>query len=259
MNRMIQFSALLIATSLCACSSMEHNEAANSAKENPAVSPHTEHGMPAVAQPPTPAPAAHHKVAGVDPDQAQKWLVNGNSRFVKQALRKDGQSKKDVMRLSTGQKPHSIVLSCSDSRVPPELVFDQKLGEIFVVRTAGESLDSNAIGSIEYAIEHLGSRNIVVMGHTQCGAVKAALSTMNGGDAGSPHLNKLVADLHPHLKGFDRQPASMNYEKESWANVTGVAKDLLTRSSIVAHAVHTGKVKIREAVYHLDNGRVDFH
>ena len=217
----------------------------------------------------TPAPTAaatahapshgHHAATGVDPDQAQKWLINGNNRFAKQHFRKDGQSQKDVTRLSKGQAPHSIILSCSDSRVPPELVFDQKLGEVFVVRTAGESLDSNAIGSIEYAVAHLGARNIVVMGHSQCGAVKAALSTMNGGDAGSPHLNKMVADLHPRLKNFDRAPASTNYVRESWANVSGVAQDLLSRSSIIANAVQNGTVKIREGLYHLEDGRVDFH
>lgn len=252
-----KISSLAVAAALlCSCSMFQHEPeqaTANTEKTEP-------HTAPVTATTPVSAPAPHHhEVAGVDPDQAQKWLVNGNNRFAKSNLRKDGQTQKDITRLSTGQKPHSIVLSCSDSRVPPELVFDQKLGEIFVVRTAGESLDSNAIGSIEYAIEHLGARNIVVMGHTQCGAVKAALATMNGSDAGSPHLNKLVADLHPRLKSFDRTPASTNYAAESWANVSGVARDLLTRSTIIANAVTTGKVKMREGLYYLDTGRVDFH
>lgn len=232
---------------LSACSMFQNQP------ETPAEAPKTQAAAPV-------APAAHHEeAAGVDPDQAQKWLINGNARFVKHSLRNDGQSQKDILRLSKSQHPHSIILSCSDSRVPPEVVFDQKLGEVFVVRTTGESLDSNAIGSIEYAIEHLGARNIIVMGHTQCGAVKEALATMNGGDAGSPHLNKLVADLHPHLKQFDRAPASANYETESWANVTGVAKDLMDRSAIIATSVQTGKVKLRQGLYHLDNGKVEFH
>ena len=206
-----------------------------------------------------PAEKHHEETTGVAPEQAQKWLVNGNVRFTKNRLRKDGQSKKDIQRLSNGQKPHSIILSCSDSRVPPEIVFDQKLGEIFVVRTAGESLEANAVGSIEYAIEHLGARNLVVMGHTQCGAVKAALGTLNGGDAGSPNLNKLVADLHPHLRNFSSTAPSKNLEAESWANVSGVATDLITRSNIIAEALRSGKVKMREGLYHLDSGKVDFH
>ena len=125
--------------------------------------------------------ATDHKPS-VAPDTALKWLMNGNNRFVKTQLRmKEGQKPADIKRLSSGQQPHAIVLSCSDSRVPPELVFDQKLGEIFVVRTAGEALGDNAVGSIEYAVEHLGSRLIVVMGHTSCGAVKAAHATLQKG------------------------------------------------------------------------------
>ena len=126
----------------------------------------------------------------------------GNKRFLKGNVRKDGIDSATIKKLSEGQKPHAIVLSCSDSRVPPEIIFDQKLGEVFVVRTAGQSLDSMAIASIEYAVAHLGSNLILVMGHESCGAVKAALSTLNGGDAGSPSLNKLVGDLHPRLKRF---------------------------------------------------------
>lgn len=204
------------------------------------------------------APAAHKPSEGVAPEQALKWLKNGNRRFVKGFFRNDGASKKDIVRLSTGQKPHSVVLSCSDSRVPPEVVFDQKLGEIFVVRTAGEALDSAAIASIEYAVEHLGSRNILVMGHTQCGAVKAALATMEGQDAGSSHLNKLVADIHPRLAPFSGKAASKNYVDEVWANTKGVAQDLLDRSTIIAEKVKSGEVQISSAVYHLDSGKAEF-
>ena len=107
----------------------------------------------------TTPPAAHHQEKkGVEASKALGWLKNGNTRYRKGFLRKDGQSQKDIQRLASGQAPHSIVLSCSDSRVPPEIVFDQKLGEIFVVRNAGEIPDPASIASIEYAIEHLGSR-----------------------------------------------------------------------------------------------------
>lgn len=207
--------------------------------------------------------AAHHEAiheapAGVEPEKALSWLKNGNARFLSGGLRKDGQGKQDIIKLSTGQQPHSIVLSCSDSRVPPEVVFDQKLGELFVVRTAGEALASNAIASIEYAIEHLGSRLIVVMGHTSCGAVKAALGTMNGEDAGSSNLNELVKDIHPRISAFKGKAQSANFQDESWANTRGVGGDLMKRSKLIEEAVKSGKVKIVTSLYHLDSGQVEF-
>jgi len=205
------------------------------------------------------APAKKHSQRGPVPsEKALGWLKNGNTRFVKHYLRKDGDSAKDRARLVAGQQPHSIVLSCSDSRVPPEVVFDQKLGEIFVVRTAGESLDASAIGSIEYALEHFGSNLILVMGHESCGAVEAALASLNGTDAGSPWLNKLVQDLHPHLRSFKGKPVSEGAVVEGWANVSGVAKDLVDRSQIVRDAVNSGEVKIQTALYHLGSGVVEF-
>lgn len=206
------------------------------------------------------APATGHApaVKGVSADESLRWLKNGNTRFTKGSLRKDGQAKADVERLSTGQAPHAIVLSCSDSRVPPELVFDQKLGEIFTVRTAGEALDNNAIGSIEYAVEHLGSHLIVVMGHTSCGAVKAALDTIDGKDAGTPALNALVKDLHPRLQSFKGKEKTPGVEKESWANVEGVAADLLARSALLKSKWEKGEIKIQSALYHLDSGNVEF-
>jgi carbonic anhydrase len=224
---------------------------------------------------PTPVPTAkidaaagphadHHKThhnthrGAVTSDKALGWLKNGNTRFIKHFLRHDGDTTKDRSRLVSGQAPHSIILSCSDSRVPPEVVFDQKLGEVFVIRTAGESLDASAIASIEYALEHLGSNLIVVMGHESCGAVKAALATLGGADAGSPWLNKLVADLHPHLRSFAGKPVSEGGLVEGWANTEGVAKDLVARSQIVRDALNSGEVKIQTALYHLGSGVVEF-
>jgi carbonic anhydrase len=202
--------------------------------------------------------AKNHEIEkGIAPEQAIKFLQNGNARFQSGKLRKDGQGKADIARLSKGQKPHSIVLSCSDSRVPPEVVFDQKLGEIFVVRTAGESIDASAIASIEYAVEHLGSRLILVMGHSHCGAVKAALSTFGGKDAGSPHLNKLVADIQPRIQEFSRAPASDDVKQPSWANAKGVARDLLLRSEIIRKKVDSGDVAVKSALYDLRSGGVE--
>lgn len=204
--------------------------------------------------------SGHAEVEGVDPEKALGWLKNGNTRFVKQHLRKDGQSQADIKRLSVGQKPHTIVLSCSDSRVPPELLFDQKLGEIFVIRTAGETLDAMGIGSIEYALSHLGARHILVLGHTNCGAVKAACSTMEGGDAGSESLNSLVHDIHPRIKEYQgKKEFSKNYLKETWSNARGAAMDLANRSPIVHKMLSDKKIMISTGIYDLDTGKVAFN
>jgi len=201
----------------------------------------------------------HKREAGPVPAvKAFTMMKNGNSRFIKGNLRRDGATKADRARLATGQKPHTIVLSCSDSRVPPEVVFDQKLGEIFTVRTAGQALDSAAIASIEYAVSHLGSNLIVIMGHESCGAVKAALATLKGGDAGSPSLNKLVGDLHPHLKRFTELSQTDGVVVESWANVEGVTTDLIDRSEIVRRLVESGEVTIQKGLYHLATGEVEW-
>lgn len=210
----------------------------------------------AVSKPATPKTPSHR--GAVPSEKALGWLKNGNTRFVKHHLRNDGDLPKDRARLVAGQKPHSIVLSCSDSRVPPEVVFDQKLGEIFVIRAAGEVLDASTIASVEYAVEHLGSNLILVLGHESCGAVKAALATLDGADAGSPWLNKLVQDIHPRVMSFKGKPVSEGAVIEGWANVSGVAKDLVDRSQIVRDAVNTGEVKIQTALYHLGSGVVEF-
>lgn len=203
------------------------------------------------------AKPAKHEFGGVEPSKSLGWLKNGNKRFMKGHLRKDGQSRKDIDRVAKGQSPHAIVLSCSDSRVPPEVVFDQKLGEIFVVRTAGEALDNMAIGSIEYAVEHLGARLILVMGHSSCGAVNAAIKTLNGGDAGSPALNAMVADIQPRVRDLAAN-ASPDGFAQSFANAKGVAGDLVKRSAILQKAVESGKVTITSSLYNLDSGEVVF-
>ncbi len=184
------------------------------------------------------------------------WLKNGNTRFLKGNFRKDGKSGADRKRLAGGQKPHTIVISCADSRVPPELVFDQSLGEIFVIRAAGEALDSSVIASAEYAVEHLGPKSIVVLGHTSCGAVKAAMETKEGTSAGSSDLDKLVADIKPRIAGVKKVSSAV--AEESAANAKGVAADLMKRSEIIKSAVEKKGVKITPALYDLDSGVVSF-
>lgn len=197
------------------------------------------------------------------PDLVQKWLEYGNKRYVSGTVRNDGRKAADRKKLVNGQSPHAIVLSCSDSRVPPETVFDQALGEIFVVRTAGESLDSAVIASIEYAVEHLGPQLIVVMGHTSCGAVKAALTTGVSETAGSAALDQMIAEIRPRIPGgVERSPSSVSshaLEIESAANAQGVASELTKRSEIIRNRVLKGQLKIKPALYYLESGLVKFY
>ena len=232
-----------------------HNAPGTAAERAPAAQAEHGHSVSTMS-----ATSHHAAEPAVSAEQALKWLQNGNKRYLSRANRTDGKSQKDRERLGKGQHPHAIVLSCADSRVPPETVFDQALGEVFVVRTAGESLDSSVIASLEYAVEHLGPRLLVVMGHTSCGAVKAALDTPEDKSAGSPSLDKLVGDIRPRIP--NRTPAaapSAGLEIESAANAQGVAADLLKRSEIIRARVEKGDLLIKPALYYLDSGSVKFY
>lgn len=196
----------------------------------------------------------------VPADKALSWLQNGNKRYVKKSHRADGKSQADRDRLAKSQRPHAIVLSCSDSHAPPETVFDQSLGEIYVVRTAGESLDSAVIASLEHAVETLGPRLLVVMGHTGCSAVSAAVHAHEHTSTGSPSLDLMIADIQPRLPA--RGPAgaaSKDLEIESSANAQGVAADLLKRSPLIKARVDKGELTLKPALYYNDTGLVKFY
>ena len=185
-------------------------------------------------------------------------LVEGNQRFAGGTGIHPAQDSARRAELVKGQHPSTIVVSCSDSRVPPEIVFDAGLGEIFTVRTAGEVVDAAALASIEYAVEHLGAAAIVVMGHESCGAVKAALSTPKGKSAGSPSLDKLVAAIRPNIAGAAGDAEDKTLLTPVKANARGIAAQLVHDSEIIHEAVRHHKVKIESAVYHLDSGKVEF-
>jgi carbonic anhydrase len=184
-------------------------------------------------------------------DQIWNDLASGNHRFVNGA----SETRNLVMRrkeLAKTQNPHVAVLSCADSRVPPELVFDKGLGDLFVVRSAGESADRLALGSLEYAVEHLGTTVIVVLGHQSCGAVKAACS---GEKAGSPNLDALVAPIIKSCKQVDKsKPDTLDLAVRD--HVHTVAQELLAKSAILKKAADGGGLAIVEAYYSLDSGEV---
>ena len=198
------------------------------------------------------------KPGPVSADKALGWLKNGNTRFVKGNFRRDGASAKDRKRIANETTPHAIILADSDSRIPPEVVFDQKLGEVYVVRVAGLSLNENVIGSIEYAMEYLGTNLIVVLGEENSSAIKAAFGTLDGGGLGSPNLNAMIAAIRPHLQDFKGKAPSEGLIEESWANADGVAHEMSDRSQIIREGLTSKDVKIALGLYHTTTGVVEW-
>jgi carbonic anhydrase len=166
---------------------------------------------PAVAPTPAPAPIPVVRAAGGAARSSAVLslasLIAGNERYAAGRAQHPRAAREDRQQLLAGQHPRAIVLACADSRVPPELVFDQGLGDLFVVRVAGEAVDAASVASIEYAIEHLGASLIVVLGHQSCGAVMAALTTPHG-KAGSPDLDALLDEIRPGVAHFMRRAAT---------------------------------------------------
>lgn len=197
----------------------------------------------------------HHPVqAGPSADEALKQLLDSNQHCVTGKL-----VQHDIVtrrsELVKGQHPSAVVLSCSDSRVPPELIFDQGLGDIFVVRVAGNVVDGVTLGSIEYAVEHLNTPLIIVMGHDKCGAVSAAVQ----GGAPEGNIGSIVAKIAPSVnkakaagkKGDDLLDAAII------ENVRSVTANLTKDSTIIKHLVEEKKVKIVPAKYNLVSGKVE--
>jgi carbonic anhydrase len=187
-------------------------------------------------------------------NQALKKLMDGNARFVAaNAAQPTGAAAlKRRAELVNGQKPFAVIVSCSDSRVPPELIFDQGLGDIFVIRTAGEVVDAVAMGSIEYAIEHLGTPLIVVLGHESCGAVAAAVSHAN--EPGHiPDVLKAIEPAVAETKGKPGDPV----DNAVRAQALDVVKQLKSTGPIIAERVQSGKVTVVGARYDLHTGKVE--
>ncbi len=183
--------------------------------------------------------------------EIEQRLKDGNDRFVADKL--DGKLQDSHRRdeLTGGQEPYAIILSCADSRVIPELAFDTGIGEIFVVRVAGNVADTTSIASIEYAVAHLNSKVIVVLGHQSCGAVTAAAQ---GGDNGY-NLNILLSHISPALAAADNLSDINAVVKKNAELQVG---ELQERSSIIRNAVSAGDVKIIPAYYNLGSGKIDF-
>jgi carbonic anhydrase len=201
-----------------------------------------------------PALARAEAPSTVNADEALKLLLAGNQRFVEGNLKSVTRDELAQRRteLVQGQKPFAIVLCCSDSRVGPEIVFDQELGNLFVVRTAGEVLDAAGIGSIEYAVAHLGSPLLLVLGHEHRGAVAAAVA-----DAKEPgHIADVVKAIRPAVartKGAPGDPL----ENAIRANVQDVAAHLRSTKPVLQEAAKARRLKVMGAVCSLNTGKVE--
>ncbi|OYZ12995.1 MAG: hypothetical protein B7Y39_18445 [Bdellovibrio sp. 28-41-41] len=181
----------------------------------------------------------------------------GNKRFSEGKSTHAGQDSAIREKLAGGQQPPVIVVSCSDSRVPPEKIFDQGLGQVFTIRLAGHVLNSDAIASIEYALDHLGAKTLVIMGHDSCGAVKAALITLANTSTGSPHLDSLLSKIRPAVSAFKNiSSEDKTIEGPVKANVTATVKDLVKRSKIVREFIENDRLLIAQGIYHLGSGLV---
>ena len=156
--------------------------------------------------------------------------------------------------LKTSQHPFAIVLSCSDSRVPPEIVFDQGLGDLFVIRVAGNVIDDHSLGSIEYAADHLAVRLIVVLGHQRCGAVKAAKETIAAKTEAPAHIQSLVTAIQPAVEATAKGDLNATIE----ANVRNVTQALRSSTPVLKPKVDSGELKVVGAYYSLDTGAVAF-
>lgn len=179
-------------------------------------------------------------------------LMAGNSRFEGGRARHPDQSVARRKEIAGKQEPFAIVLTCADSRLPPEIYFDQGLGDLFVIRNAGNVLDDHVIGSMEYAVDHLNVPLIMVIGHERCGAVSAAVA---GGHAPG-HIAQIVASITPAVNATAEQDGDkVNNTVIAHAQMTAAA--LRTCGPIIAEAVKTGKVKVVAARYDLDTGRVE--
>src|SRR5438876_6694729 len=164
------------------------------------------------------------------------------------------QAAKRRAELTKSQHPFAVIVSCSDSRVPPEIVFDQGLGDLFVLRVAGNVINDESLGSIEYAVDHLAVRLIVVLGHQRCGAVKAAKDTIAAKGEAPGHIQSLITAIEPAVEETTKGDLNATIE----ANVKNVTQALRLSTPILKPKVDSGELKVVGAYYSLDTGTVAF-
>ncbi len=200
--------------------------------------------------------AAHTGTSGPTADEALARLVAGNERFLRGEAHTAMPPRETLADLARGQHPFATVLGCSDSRVPPEWVFDAGLGELFVVRVAGNAVSQEIAGSLQYASVHLQTPLFVVLGHEGCGAVAAALETKHAGAQHHSRIQRLVENVLPALADIDaRLPAKEQLTRAIESNVRWTVRRIAESPEGQAHLAE-GRLKIVGAVYEIETGRV---
>lgn len=186
--------------------------------------------------------------------EALEKLKEGNSRFTHMKLNHPDQTINRRLEGLQGQHPFVVILTCSDSRVSPEIIFDQGLGDIFEIRNAGNILDEHVIGSIEYAVAHLDTHLVVILGHQDCGAVTAAIQN----HPESKHIKSLVKAIKPAVDMARKQEGAL-LDNAIRNNIELTVKELKNSEPIIKKLVKSGKVKVIGAYYKIDSGEVDFY
>ncbi len=190
------------------------------------------------------------------PQAALARLMAGNRRFVEDRVRAPRRGTVRKVQVAQGQQPFAAILTCADSRVPPELVFDQGLGDLFVVRVAGNTADPLVVGSLEYAVEVLGTVLVFVLGHSECGAVKAAIETVETGDVPPGDLEAVVAPIVPAIDAVQGTPKDEMLEAATDQNIL-LTMEQLAGVELLAPRIADGTIEIAGGEYELDTGRVD--
>ncbi len=192
--------------------------------------------------------AAHEPTLSAE--QALKLLLEGNQRFVAGKLEHPNQTPARRAELARGQHPFAAVLACSDSRTPPEIIFDRGLGDIFTARVAGNSADQLVIESLDYSVKHLGVRVVMVLGHRRCGAVTAAVESYDNENVGP-----MLKELYPAVRATRGMPGDP-VENAVRENVKLVMKNLAASQALSA-MVKSGELKIVGGIYDLDTGTIE--
>jgi carbonic anhydrase len=188
---------------------------------------------------------------GMTPDEALQRLVEGNKRYAAGNFIHPDQDPARRIELAEGQHPFAVIFGCSDSRVPPEIIFDQGLGDLYVIRVAGHIPDENVLGSIEHAVENMGVRLVMVLGHKNCGAVTAAVQ---GSDAAG-HIGSLIKAIRPAVEKVKRQPTAL-LENAIRANVQMAVAQIRVSQPFLANKVMGNALKVVGAYYDLSSGAV---
>lgn len=191
------------------------------------------------------------------PDQALRALKEGNEHFKTEAPFRAERGRDRRVQLAAGQAPFCVLIGCSDSRVPPELLFGRGLGELFIVRNAGNTVDTAALGSVEYGVGVLGCPLVVVLGHEKCGAVAAAVDVVEKNATFPGVIGEMVQPIVPAVLSVRGRPGDM-LDNAVRANAMRVAGRLKTQSAILQDALRAGRVKVVAARYDLDDGDVQW-